>query len=215
MSTRNLKVSLLPLVLVGALLYLVVNLLVWSADQRSPATIDPREEAFNSPNIPPLPYSPWGYVKGNGENAPLGAVVSAWCTGVQYAYTGTLEYQGNTAYALDVPGDETETGGEKEGCAAGETVVFKIDGYQANETAAWTSGEVEHVDLTYSYPTATPTPTASATPTVSATPTASQTATSTPTSTPTATPTSTSSPTATPVPPDDGWRVYLPFLRSR
>jgi hypothetical protein len=192
MSKRNLKVSLLPLILVGALFYLTANLLVWGMDQGGATATDAMGERPYSPNVPPLPFSPYGIVKGNGENAPPGAMVSAWCLSIQYAITGTIDFEGDTWYALDIPGDDPDTTGEKEGCEAGDTVDFQIDGYPADQDATWSSGKSEQVDLTYSYPTPSPTPT----------------------DIPTATPTTTPTPTATPV-PSEGGKIYLPLIQSQ
>ena len=161
--------------------------------------------AFATPAfaVPILPYGPWGSVTINGSSAPDGTVVTAEIGGVQYAQTTTT---GGGFYTIDVPSDDTDTPG-KDGGTAGETVVFKVNGYTANETGSWTSGDSSRLDLTVNFPTDTPTPTPTLTETPTATPTPSG-PTSTPTNTPTATPTSrptdtptiTNTPTHTPTP---------------
>jgi len=88
---------------------------------------------------PPFPSSFWGTVKYNGENVTIGATVTAWINGVQYASGLTELYEGNTVFSLDVAGDQAETPAI-EGGKAGDTVVFKVNGAIAVETATWQSG---------------------------------------------------------------------------
>ena len=104
---------------------------------------------------PPLPSGFWGTVKINGENAPVGATVSAWINGVQYAYRITELYDPEppggevfTVYSLDVPGDQPETTGAIEGGKSGDTVVFKVNGVTAQETGTWQSGVNTERNLT-------------------------------------------------------------------
>ena len=165
--------------------------------------------------VPPLPYSPSGRVKLDGANVAVGTVVSAWCGGVKYRETTASDYLGESWYFnLDIPGDDPDTSSVKEGCAANETVRFKVGSLWADETHPFVSGNDDPLDLHARTPTATPTATRTRTPTPTSpptktptvTPTAAPTGTSTPTGTatptftPTDTPTSTPTPTATPTP---------------
>jgi hypothetical protein len=192
MSTRNLKVSLFPLL---ALVTIVYGVVLWKAAQDSPPSPAPRVEGESkglAPAVPPNPMVVYGTVKGNGQNIPDGTPITAWCSGVQYGQTESYTNEGESSYIIEVLGDDTETPGEKEGCAAGETVDFFVDGYPAKETVEWAWGGFIPQNLTYSFPTPTATATPTATPTASATPT----------------------PTATPV-PSEGGKVYLPLIQSQ
>lgn len=99
--------------------------------------------------VPPLPSSFYGTVKVNGSNISVGTIVSAWINGVQYAYTGSLLYQGDSVYALDVPGDDPATTAV-EGGAFGDTIVFQVNGRPAQQTGVWQSGTNVMIDLTIS-----------------------------------------------------------------
>jgi uncharacterized repeat protein (TIGR01451 family) len=102
--------------------------------------------------IPPLPFSRYGTVQVNGANVAAGTTVGAWCGGVQYAETEVEYYDGQSVYAIDVPGDDPETDGQKEGCASGEEVQFTItvgqDVLQADQTATWAEGQDAELNLT-------------------------------------------------------------------
>ena len=91
--------------------------------------------------LPPLPSGFYGTVKINGKNVPDGTLVSATISGVQYAYTNSQTYQGNSVYSVDVPGDDPSTPGVLEGGVPGDTIVFLVNGAPANETAPWQSGK--------------------------------------------------------------------------
>ena len=138
--------------------------------------------------VPPWPSSFYGTVKLNGSNVPEGTTVSAWIGGVQYADTETTTWEGDSVYSIDVPGDDPDMPG-KDGGVEGETIVFKIAGYTADQTGTWHSGTNVELHLTVAETTVTPT------------------ATTTPTGMATATPTSTPTPTLT-----TGYKVYLPLI---
>jgi hypothetical protein len=147
--------------------------------------------AFAAP--PPLPFSPYGTVKVNNANVVDGTIVSAWCGGVSYRQTNTITTSGASWYFnLDIPGDDPETPGVKEGCTSNETVSFKIGDLTASQTTPWVSGSAPRLDL-LAPGGISPTPTN--------TPTATATITPTPAGTPTRTPTVT--------------RTYLPLVRRR
>jgi hypothetical protein len=108
---------------------------------------------------PPVnPNSFYGPVKISGANVPVGTAVTAWCGGVQYALS---EYfydpeSGDTVYAFNVPGDISGTV-PVEGCTDGQTIIFKVGTYTADQTAVWSSGG-QHIllPLTVSNPTVAP-----------------------------------------------------------
>ena len=107
---------------------------------------------------PVLPFSPWGTVKLNGANVPAVTEVSAWCGGVRYGGTTTIDlYQGQSWYSnFDIPGDVADMAGIKEGCYPDEIVRFKIGGVWAREKARWIPGGPGRVDLTASPDAALP-----------------------------------------------------------
>ncbi len=153
--------------------------------------------------VPPMPSSFYGTVKLNGSNVPDGTKVFAWIGGVKYCETETETYQGDSVYSMDVPGDDPDTP-EKDGGVEGETIVFKIAGYTADQTGTWHSGTSLPLNLTAAEgpititPTFTPTPTNTPTRTPTPTPTG-------PRPTPTPTPTATRTPMA-------AFRLYLPLI---
>jgi hypothetical protein len=155
--------------------------------------------------VPPIPSSFYGTVKLNGSNVPDGTKVSAWIGGVKYAETETTIWEGDSVYSIEVPGDDPETPG-KDGGVEGETIVFKIASYTANQTGTWHSGTNVELNLTAAEGTVTVTPTSTLTPTPTNTPGRTPTPTRTPTTTPT-TRTPTPTPTLRP-----GHKVYLPLL---
>ena len=94
--------------------------------------------------VPPLPSSFYGRVTLDGEDVSPGVEISARINGVKYADTTVLSYEGHSAYAINVPGDDNETP-EVEGGVEGDIVVFYIADYRAAETAVWHSAtNVEH-----------------------------------------------------------------------
>jgi hypothetical protein len=99
--------------------------------------------------VPPLPSSFYGTMKIAGQKAPVGAKVSAWIDGKQYAYNTTVDYLGDTVYSLDVPGDDPSTPAI-EGGVDGNTVIFKVNGQSADETGVWHSGT--NVSLNLNFP---------------------------------------------------------------
>ena len=113
--------------------------------------------------IPPLPSSFYGTVKVNNANVPDGTVIQVVVGGQVYAEEFTQTYQGNSVYALDVPGDNTDTA-VQDGAREGDTVQFKIGGVLADQTAVWHTGTNVNLNLTASStvpiitPQATPSP---------------------------------------------------------
>ncbi len=99
--------------------------------------------------MPPLPSSFYGTVKLDGANVPTGTVVSARINGVIYAWGTALIYEGDTVYTFDVPGEDTDEPGIQGG-VPGDTVVFYIGDYIADQTAPWQGGTLEELNLTAS-----------------------------------------------------------------
>lgn len=89
--------------------------------------------------LPPLPSSFYGTVKVNQSNVPDGTIVHALIGGQVYAEGRTQTYQGDSVFALDVPGDDTETAA-LDGGRDGDVIQFKIGGATADQTAVWHGG---------------------------------------------------------------------------
>lgn len=96
--------------------------------------------------VPQIPCNFSGYV--NNGTGPVGVEIVGEIDGVAYGSTTSFDYEGDTVYALDVLGEDTETD-YKDGGDDGDTVFFKVDGYFANEVGTWYSGEVFVLNLTY------------------------------------------------------------------
>jgi hypothetical protein len=90
--------------------------------------------------VPPLPSGFYGTVTVNGAIVPVDLPITAWINGVQYAITDTLNYGSDSVYAISVPGDDPSTAGIIEGGTEGQTIVFKIDQFSANQTGIWNNG---------------------------------------------------------------------------
>ncbi|MGQ9568252.1 MAG: hypothetical protein ACUVWW_09395, partial [Anaerolineae bacterium] len=140
----------------------------------------------------------------NGYPFPPGTYVEAWdpdgvrCGEFTVVLTGT--YGLMAVYA-----DDPLTPNLDEGAKPGDTITFTVNGFVATplgpDSPVWTiTGDVLHVELSASEPTATPTSTD--TPTPSRTPTPTRTPTPSATATATQTPTDTPTPTVTPTPTD-------------
>ena len=111
---------------------------------------------------PPLPFSPYGTVKVNNTNVPNWVVISAQCGGKTFRQTTTMIHSGESwSFNLDIPGDDVDTPGVKEGCTPNETVTFKIGDLTASQTAPWVSGGGSRIDITATgaMPTPSRTPT--------------------------------------------------------
>jgi len=129
--------------------------------------------------VPPVPATYSGTVRLNGA-APGGGVNVTASIGSLSWSTTTFQAAGDTWYQIDVPGDDPDNP-VKEGGEPGDTITFRVGGYNASPNGSWSSDNYLNHNLSASSPpTATPI---------------------TPTSTPTKTPT----PTNTPVPADQYW----------
>jgi hypothetical protein len=103
--------------------------------------------------FPQLPSSFFGTVKVNASNVPDGTSVQALIGGKVYAETLTQTYQGDSVYALDVTGDDTDST-VQDGGREGDTIQFKIGGVVASQTGVFHSGT--NVDFALTATTATP-----------------------------------------------------------
>jgi len=129
--------------------------------------------------VPPIPATYSGTVRLDGV-APGGGVNVTASIGSLSWSTTTFQAAGDTWYQIDVPGDDPDNPG-KDGGEPGDTITFRVGGYNASPSGSWSSGDhLNHNLSASSPPTATPI-------------------------TPTSTPTNTPIPTDTPVPPDQYW----------
>jgi len=97
---------------------------------------------------PPLPSGFYGKVKINGANVPDDTIVSARINSMQYASATVIDYNGDTVYSFDVPGDDPGTPEVIEGGIPGSTIDFFIGFLAANQTSTWQSGTNIELDLT-------------------------------------------------------------------
>jgi hypothetical protein len=122
---------------------------------------------------PPLPASFYGTVTVNGANAPTHVSVEALIDGVTYAVAPVQMSGGNSVYSISVPGDIPGSAG-KQGGQEGDTIQFRVGGLLCAQTAIWSSGARQNLNLTATgtLPTLTPTPsrTPTLTPTLTLTP---------------------------------------------
>lgn len=96
---------------------------------------------------PPMPASFFGMVKASGSNVSLSSKVSAWIDGVKYAETSVFEFNSDTVYTIDIPGDIISTP-EIEGGRPGDTITFLVNNSVANQSAIWQSGTNSELNLT-------------------------------------------------------------------
>ena len=106
----------------------------------------PAAAAGEAPNYPPIPDLVYGLALVNNFPVPAGTIVSAWCGGVKYTQSATID-DPQYMYSLGIPGDDPDTTPTKEGCTAGETITFKIGDNLADQQKAWVSGGSTQLDL--------------------------------------------------------------------
>ncbi len=112
--------------------------------------------------FPSMPSSFYGTVKVNGANVAEGTLIQALIGGQVYAEAYSQMYQGDSVFALDVKGDDSDTAAQ-DGGREGDAIQFKIGGVLADQTAVWHSGTNVNLNLTaspsgtISTPQATPT----------------------------------------------------------
>ena len=109
--------------------------------------------------FPPLPSSLYGRVAVDGVRVADGTLVEALVNNQVYAYTTTLTYEGDSAYSMDVPGDDLSTD-VIEGGVEGDIIVLRVGGKLAGQTATWRSGTNQELDLSVTSQAAAGTPTA-------------------------------------------------------
>jgi hypothetical protein len=119
--------------------------------------------------VPTLPSSFYGTVKFNNSNVPLGTQVQALINGQVIAEGSTQIYQGGSVYALDVPGDDTDTAA-MDGGREGDLIQFKLGGILAAQSGLWHTGTNVQLDLTVSSSAPLATPMATLTPVPTQTP---------------------------------------------
>jgi len=107
------------------------------------------------PGAPNLPVVFYGQVQVNSVNALSGTSVSAWVAGVKVAETIVVFENGLSVYSLKILGDDPDTT-DREGGIDGDSVSFKIDGFDAQQAGFWESGEVSILDLSVTPPPAAP-----------------------------------------------------------
>lgn len=98
--------------------------------------------------VPPQPHNFAGYVYNGTSYAPVGVNLTAEIDGTQYAVTTTFDWSGATVYTIDVPGDDGETD-IKDGGVSGDTIIFRVDGYYADQIGSWTLGGSTTLDIYY------------------------------------------------------------------
>lgn len=89
--------------------------------------------------IPPMPSSFYGIVSINGASVAQGTRIDAYIHGVSYAHTFSIVYQGNSVFALDIPGDDPATPDIIEGGKEGDLIQFKIGIHIFDQTGLWHS----------------------------------------------------------------------------
>jgi hypothetical protein len=159
--------------------------------------------------VPSLPSSFYGTIKVNNSIVPDGTLIQASIGGQVYAEAFTQTFQGDSVYALDVRGDDTDTAAQ-DGGRENDTIQFSIGGVLANQTGVWHTGTNVNLNLTAvsSTPLATPHATPSPVPTQTTIPTRQPTPVPiTPTPVP---PTATSALQSSPVPSSTGQAALSP-----
>jgi hypothetical protein len=86
--------------------------------------------------IPTLPSSFYGTIKVNGENVPDGTLVQALINDQVAAQVTSQTYQTDSVYALDIPGDDSDTV-VQDGGRENDPIKFKIGGALAEQTGTW------------------------------------------------------------------------------
>ena len=118
--------------------FLIIGVLIFCLRPVS-ATADP----------PQIPSSFYGTVKINGVNVQPGTTITAIVNNTEFTKEIEAElYNGDSVYAIIVPGDDPETGGDPDGGTKDAVVTFKIGNTIAEQTGTWISGAIENIDLT-------------------------------------------------------------------
>jgi hypothetical protein len=159
--------------------------------------------------VPTLPSSFYGTVKVNNANVPDGTLIQASIGGQVYAEAFSQTFQGDSVYALDVRGDDTDTPAQ-DGGRENDTIKFSIGGVLANQTGVWHTGTNVNLNLTGSSTTPLATPHASPTPVPTQTSIPTRQPTPVPVTPTPAPPTATSALQSSPVPSSTGQATLSP-----
>ena len=118
--------------------------------------------------IPPLPSSFYGFVVLNDADLPEGTTIEVVING-QVVVTGkTQMYQGQSVYAVDIPGDDLSSV-VIEGGRYGEVIALRVGGNLAEQTGTWKSGTNTQLNLTASSAPIVPQPSHTPVPTLTST----------------------------------------------
>jgi hypothetical protein len=96
---------------------------------------------------PPLPATFYGTAYLDGAPVPAGTAITAWIDGVQYAATSAFAEGAERVYRMEVPADDPATPAI-DGGRPGDTIIFQIAGYEADQSAFWESSGFSRLDLT-------------------------------------------------------------------
>lgn len=96
--------------------------------------------------VPLFPHFVYGKVKKDGANVPSGTTLSALINGKIYRSTQTFSNGGESCYAIDIPGDDTDTP-EKEGGVNGDKVQFMVGSDLASQSIIFSSGATTQIDI--------------------------------------------------------------------
>jgi len=105
-----------------------------------------------------IPARYYGTINRDGVDTPIGTEITVWINGNEIEHSeyitrvkgiyGKHTIDPSAPYLTVLP-DNTETP-ERDGGTSGDTIVFKINGFTADQTATWNSGNIDEVDLTCS-----------------------------------------------------------------
>jgi hypothetical protein len=130
-----------------------VSVLPSASDQARHSLSAPRPmlpaEGSATAGPPPLPLSVWGTVQTDGSAATDETTVSAWIGQDRYAETLVFSVGGQSAYSLNVPGDDAVSL-QKEGGLTGDLVEFKVGTRYACGSVVWHGGDSVRLDLSVS-----------------------------------------------------------------
>ncbi len=99
-----------------------------------------------------MPASYYGSITREGVGAPIGTEITVWIDGTEMTTSRYVSRTKGTYGYYPDPGlivlpDNPDTS-EKDGGGTGDTLVFKINGFGADQTAVWYSGNIDEVNLT-------------------------------------------------------------------
>jgi hypothetical protein len=97
--------------------------------------------------VPPLPFIVYGRALVNGADATPGSQVTAWINGSSVAQTTVISASGQSLYVLDIPGDASWNPNAGQPSQEGTVITFTVAGYPAGQSATWSSGGMQTVDL--------------------------------------------------------------------